>query len=423
VPKVKVAVNKGALMKFSAILREAVDAVATNKSRTALTLLGIIIGVGSVITVVGVGSGAEAIIGELLGSYGSTTLLIFPNETARSENRKRYRYEEITREDIELINSEADAVKAVTPQITMEVELSYSGVNVTANLMGTLHQFLDAQDVKIALGRSLRAEDDVYMRKVGVLGHALAGALFGEEDPVGKFVNIENIVDMEVIGVLALEEKSFISTVSELDTSNNNTLFVPVSTVERVGGSSNIYFLIGEAASEELIDDAKRQILSILTMNHGKWDGKYEKFAIQEMGAVLDTIDTVTGTITAFISIIAGIALLVAGIGIMNIMLVSVKERTREIGTRKAVGAKQSSILNQFVLETLMLCGTGGLIGVALAAVVVKAVADIWNWPALISIQVVWLSTLLSLGTGLVFGLYPASKGAKMDPVEALRYE
>ena len=410
-------------MKFTAVLREAIDAVSTNKSRTALTLLGIIIGVGSVIAVVGVGSGAEAVIGEMLGSFGSSSLIIFPNDAARREGKGRYRIEEITRDDIRMINTQADAVKAVAPQISFEAALIYNGIRKTANLMGTTHHFLDAGGIEIEKGRSLRNEDDVYMKKVGVLGHDLAEALFGDEDPVGKFVKIELAVEFEVIGVLKKEEKSFISTVSEFDTSNNNTLFVPASTVERVEGNSNIYFLIGEAISEEKIDDAKRQILSILTMNHGKWDGIYDKFAVQEMGAILETIDSVTGTITAFVSIIAGIALVVAGIGVMNIMLVSVKERTREIGTRKALGAKQASILNQFVLETLMLCGGGGLVGVGLATVLVEIVARVWSWPALISPQVVELSVILSLITGLVFGLYPASKAAKMDPVEALRYE
>ena len=410
-------------MRFGALFREAIDAVSTNRSRTALTLLGIIIGVGSVITVVGVGSGAEAVIGELLGSFGSSSLIVFPNDAARRENRGKFKIEEITREDILMINSQADAVKAVAPQISLEITLVHGNRKKAANLMGTLHHFLDAQGVEIARGRSLRSEDDLFMRKVGVLGHDLAESLFGTDDPVGEFVKIEGVVELEVIGVLKKEDKSFISTVSEIDTSNNNTMFVPASSVGRVGGSTYIYFLVGEAVSDDRIDDAKRQILSILTMNHGMWDGKYPKFAIQEMGAILDTIDTVTGTITAFVSIIAGIALVVAGIGVMNIMLVSVKERTREIGTRKALGATQASILNQFVLETLMLCGGGGLAGVALAAVLVEIVSRVWNWPALLSLQVVQLSVLLSLSTGLIFGLYPASKAARMDPVEALRYE
>ena len=410
-------------MKLGSLLYEAFTAVRSNKSRTALTLLGIIIGVGSVVTAVGVGDGAKVVIGELLGGFGSSSLLVLPNQAAMRESKWRFQPEEITREDIRLLNTQADAVKAVSPYIQLQVTAKYRDREEKTQLLGTLHHFLNARGVIIARGRFLREEDDQLMRKVGVLGADVAHRLFGDADPLGQYVMIEGIVEMEVIGVLEHEEKSFISTVSEFDTTNNNTIFVPASTVERVGGSSYIYFLMGEAVSEDRVDDAKRQILSILTMNHGKWEGRYEKFVIQEMGAILSMIDTTTNTITAFISIIAGIALVVAGIGIMNIMLVSVKERTREIGTRKALGAKQASILNQFVVETLLLCGLGGLAGVGLAALAIGLVAQLSKWPALISWGVVRLSVILSLSTGLIFGLYPASRAARMDPVEALRYE
>jgi putative ABC transport system permease protein len=410
-------------MGFFSLLSEALLAVSSNKSRTALTLLGIVIGVGSVVTVVGIGDGAKIVIGELLGSFGSKSLIIMPNQAAMRASDWRFRPEQITREDIAMINTGASAVAAVTPQITIEATVTHQGIVEQVQLLGTLHHYLKAQGMRVAKGRFLVPEDDQLMRKVGVLGADIAGRLFPSGDPIGAFVGIDGITQMEVVGVLEQEEKSFISTVSEIDTTSNNTIFVPAATVERVGGSSYIYFLIGEAVSQERIDEAKRQILSILTVNHGKWDGRHEKFVIQEMGAVLDTIDTTTATLTAFISIIAGIALLVAGIGIMNIMLVSVKERTREIGTRKALGAKQASILNQFVVETLIVCGGGGFLGVGLAAGAVAIVAEASGWPAVISWSAVRLSVLLSMTTGLVFGLYPASRAARMDPVEALRYE
>ena len=409
-------------MGFLSLLREALSAIAANRSRTALTLLGIIIGVGAVITVVGVGNGAKTVIGDLLGSFGSKTLMVLPNDVVNRQSQRRYRYEEITREDISRINSEAAAVKAVTPQITVATTASNGGREETVQVMGTLHHYLAAGNLRVARGRFLRPEDDDYMRKVGVLGSKIAAALFGDEDPLGKYVRVDAF-DIEVIGVLDEEKTSFISTVSEFDTSNNNMVFVPASTIGRLTGSSMIYFLIGEAVDEDSIDAAKRQIMAILNANHGKYEGKYEKYVIQEMGAILETIDIVTGTLTAFITVIAGIALLVAGIGIMNIMLVSVTERTREIGTRKALGAKQASILNQFVLETLILCGGGGLLGVGLAATLVAIIARVSSWPALISWGTVRLSVILSLVTGMVFGLYPASRAARMDPVEALRYE
>ncbi len=410
-------------MKLPSLLEEAWLAVRTNRSRTILTILGIVIGVGAVISVVGVGDGAKKVVGDLLGQYGSTSLVVFPNFTAIQSSKGRYKFEEITRDDIQTINSSAQSVAAVTPQITLDVTVKSGELSEKTMLMGTTTTYLEATKLKLSRGRFLNEDDDLFQRKVGVLGAELARKLFGDSNPIGSFVKIENITEIEIIGVLETEEKSFISTVSDFDTSNNNRLFVPSSAVERVGGSSMIYFLNGEAVSKEKIQDAKLEILAILNKNHGKWDGKVEKYQVQEMGQVLTMMDTATGTLTTIVSLIAAIALVVAGIGIMNIMLVSVKERTREIGVRKALGAKQSSILNQFLLETLILCGGGGLFGVVFAAGAIYLVSALTKWPALISGSVIQLAVILSLVTGLIFGLYPASKAAKMDPVEALRYE
>jgi putative ABC transport system permease protein len=410
-------------VRIASLAEEAWLAIRTNRSRTVLTMLGIVIGVGSVIAVVGVGDGAKQVVGDLLGQFGSTSLIVYPNVTALRESRGRYRIEEITREDIEAINAEAHSVRAVTPEITAEAEMRAGEVSVTATLLGTMHQYLDTGRVRVARGRFLNDTDDLYLRKVGVLGATLAGSLFPGADPIGRTVRVNNVMDVQVVGVLEPEEQSFISTVSDFDTSNNNRLFVPSSALSRMGGSTQIFFLTGDAVSVDRIPDATAEILAVLDANHGRWDGTVEKYAVQEMGQVLGMIDTATGALTAAISIIAGIALVVAGIGIMNIMLVSVKERTREIGVRKALGATQSSILNQFLLETLALCGGGGLLGVVFAIAAIQVVAAATKWPALISWSTVELAVILSLVTGLVFGLYPASRAARMDPVEALRYE
>jgi len=410
-------------MRLPALLAEAWLAIRTNRSRTILTLLGIVIGVGSVITVVGAGNGAKRVVRDLLGQFGSTSLIVMPNFPALRESRGKYKFEELTRADVADINAHAPAVKSVTPEVSLETEVRYQQRNEKATLLGTMHQYLNTGTLSIRHGRFLNAEDDLFMRKVGVLGADLARKLFGEEDPVGRFVTLATGGDVQIVGVLEREEKSFISTVSDFDTSNNNRLFVPTGAMDRVGASSQIFFLTGEAVDEERIEEARLEILGVLNANHGKWDGKVEKYMVHEMGAILSMIDMTGDALTALVSIIAGISLVVAGIGIMNIMLVSVKERTREIGTRKALGATQASILNQFLVETLALCGGGGLIGVLIAAAAIRLISYLTKWPALMSPGIVQLAVLLSLATGLVFGLYPASKAAKMDPVEALRYE
>ncbi len=410
-------------MRVASLFEEAWLAIRANRSRAALTILGIVIGVGSVIAVVGIGDGAKHVVGDLLGRFGSTSLLIYPNFTAIRESKGRYRFEEITREDIDTINGEATAVRSVTPELSMDAQVRHGDASEQATLVGTMHQYVEGGKVSVASGRFISEADDDGLRKVGVLGADLAARLFGEAEPVGSFVRVNNLMDFEVIGVLAREEQSFISTVSDFDTSNNARLFVPSSALSRMGGGTQVFLLTGEAVAVGRIEEASREIMAVLDRNHGKWGGTTSKYIVQEMGQILSMIDTATSALTAAISIIAGIALVVAGIGIMNIMLVSVKERTREIGVRKALGARQSTILNQFLIETLALCGGGGLIGVAFAVVAIHAVSALTKWPAMVSWSVIQLAVTLSLVTGLVFGLYPASRAARMDPVEALRYE
>jgi putative ABC transport system permease protein len=265
--------------------------------------------------------------------------------------------------------------------------------------------------------------DDIYMRKTAVMGSLLAENLFGSNNPVGETVDIEGVGPIVVVGVLEEAPPGFTSRISDFDTTHNNTLFVPPSTMERLGGSSMIYFLQAEVLDEEMLDEASQKIRSVLNYNHGKYDGKMEKYIVQEMAALLESINKITATLTVFIAMIAGISLVVAGVGVMNIMLVSIKERTREIGTRKALGAAPYEILNQIMLEALILCGTGGLAGAGISSLAVYFIGKVTGWPALINIKMVMVALILSLLTGLIFAMIPASRAADMDPVDALRYE
>ncbi len=289
-------------------------------------------------------------------------------------------------------------------------------------MFGTLHHFLVVNSsTRLARGRFLHPEDDRLQRKVAVLGAGVAADLFPDAPALGALISIENWFELEVIGILAPEQNSLLEVGEEFTV--DDRVFLPISTLERVTRFDVVSILWGEAVSLREIETAKRQILAILDANHGRFDGVHHKFAVHDWAQLLSTIESTTGTITAMVSVLGIISLVVAGIGVMNIMLVSVRERTREIGTRKALGAQPAAILNQFVVEAVLVCGGGGLAGVGLAAAVIALIAELTGWPGLVSWPTVRLAFLLSFGTGLVFGLYPASRAARLPPVEALRHD
>ena len=408
-------------MRAGSLVIEAAVAVAANRFRMVLAVLGITIGVGSVIAIVGLGDGARVVVRESISSFGAGSLMVMPNWQAVDADGRRYGTELITVEDIEQINAQADAVQMVTPELTFPESARYGGRSIDATLYGTLHYYLEASSVRMAQGRFLDPEDQRSQRKVAVLGAEVAAALFRDESPIGALISIGSWFELEVIGVLTPEEKGLLSVV--VDESVDTRVFLPVSTMERLIGRQGIYFLWGQAANLSQVDAAKQQILAILDANHGRYDGRHRKFQVEDMNQLLETIETTTGTITTLVSLLGVISLVVAGIGVMNIMLVSVRERTREIGTRKAIGAQQASILNQFVVEAVLICGGGGLAGIGLAAAAIAIVAQATDWPGLISPATVRLAFLLAMGTGLASGLYPATRAARMDPVEALRHE
>ena len=406
-----------------ALILAALTAVANNRFRTILALLGITIGVGSVIAIAGLGDGAKLVVRDALSRFGAGSLMVQPNYQAIEASDGRYDSPSVTREDIAQINAQADAVRAVTPQANWTgMSARRLGRTREVEIYGTLHHYLAANSsMRLARGRFLHPEDDRLQRKVAVLGAEVAADLFPDAAALGALISLDDWFELEVIGILAPEEHSFLS--SDDWGSADDRVFVPISTVERVTGFDVVSILWGEADSLQEIETAKQQILAILDANHGRFDGVHHKFVVHDWAQLLSTIESTTGTITALVSILGVIALVVAGIGVMNIMLVSVRERTREIGTRKALGAQPAAILNQFVVEAVLVCGGGGLAGIGLAAAVIAIIEQVTGWPAVISLPTVRLAFLLSFGTGLVFGLYPASRAARMAPVEALRHE
>ena len=412
-------------MRPGSLVFEAAAAVATNRFRAVLAVLGITIGVGSVIAIVGLGDGAKVVVRDAISSFGAGSLMVMPDWRARDADGERYETEFITIEDVEQINAQADAVKAVTPEVMISgqtVRYRDRSSDTDTTLYGTLHYYLAASTVSVAQGRFLNPDDERLQRKVAVIGSEVAARLFPDASPLGELISVGTWFELEVIGVLAPEEQGLLG-VTSFAGSVDDRVFVPVSTLQRLTGWQGIYFLWGQAASLRQIDAAKQQILAILDANHGRHDGRHRKFVVEDMNQLLETIDSTTATITTMVSLLGVIALVVAGIGVMNIMLVSVRERTREIGTRKAIGAQQASILNQFVAEAVLICGGGGLLGIGLAAAAITIVAEATQWPGLILPGTVRLAFLLAFGTGLASGLYPASRAARMDPVDALRHE
>ena len=410
-------------MGIGALIMAALAAVAGNRFRATLALLGITIGVGSVIAIVGLGDGAKLVVRDAISRFGAGSLMVLPNFQVIEASDGRYEWPSITSEDIAQINARADAVLAVTPQANWPgLSARRAGLTREVEVFGTLHHFLAVNSsTRLADGRFLHPEDDRLQRKVAVLGAAVAADLFPDQAALGELISIEHWFELEVIGILAPEQDSLLEVGEEFTV--DDRVFVPISTLERVSDVEVVSILWGEAVNLRDIETAKQQIVAILDANHGRFDGIHHKFVVHDWAQLLSTIEATTGTITAMVSVLGVISLVVAGIGVMNIMLVSVRERTREIGTRKALGAQPAAILNQFMVEAVLVCGGGGLAGVGLAAAVISVIAQATDWPGLVSWPTVRLAFLMSFGTGLVFGLYPASRAARLPPVEALRHD
>lgn len=410
-------------MDFKEMINESIDSITANKSRTALLLIGLVIGIGSVITVVSIGDGSSVAIRELLGGQSATTIFIYPNYNYLSSVQWKYRIEDLTENDIRDLNTNSQYLTGVIPEAAITVNCKAGYREEKSKLIGTLPLYLEVYDLDLEDGRNINWLDHLYKRKVVVIGHTLANSLFPGDDPVGKYIHLQNGNIVEVIGLLKKQKQPMLLSFTDFDATYNNSMFAPFGTMERMGGDSTISFLQGEAIDEEHIDDAMDEILAILNYNHGLYDGKASKYQVEDMSSILKQMDTITNLLTVFISLIAAISLFVAGIGVMNIMFVTIKERTREIGIRKALGAPPYIILNQILLETIILCGSGGLLGTVVSSIAVYLIAHYSGWPAVISIKMVVISVVLALSTGIIFGAIPANRAADMDPVVALREE
>lgn len=397
-------------------VKMATTTLLANKLRSSLTMLGIIIGNASVIAMIGIGEGAQKIATEQFESLGPNLLFIIPG-SPESRNRVMDIPKTLVLEDAKAIAKQVRAIKDVSPEINTRTTINYRNKNSNSSIIGTTPNYLSVRSFEIERGRFFNELDIKRSQPVVVLGPELARKLFGNQNPVGENIRIKN-VSFQVIG-LTVAKGTF------LGNNNDDIAFIPITTMSgRVVGKTSPYgidlSLISVSAQDEnSIKAAEFQLTNLLRLRHKIT--QEDDFTVRIQKNILDIIDTITSGLTLMLAAIAAISLLVGGIGIMNIMLVSVTERTQEIGLRKAIGATQQDILIQFMIEAVILSVAGGVLGIALGGGGIILISIVTPLQAAISPSAVILAASVSGSIGLFFGVVPARRAAQLDPMVALR--
>ena len=405
-------------MLIGEIILVALGAIRANKLRSLLTMLGIVIGVGAVITMVALGSGAQKAVQDQIERLGTNLLTIYPGQSFMRGVASGERVS-LTMDDAKALENTSPVIANVVPEIAGNQQVKYGNQNINVNVNGTTPNFLRVQNYQLIAGRMFTTGDDEARRRVAVLGGGVPEML-GSNGPamIGQTIQIRGI-PFEIIGLLAEKGMS-----SGFGGNPDEQILIPLQTARyRVVGRDRLRSLTVEVSHPDSVNIAMLEIEQALRSAHGIRPGGDNDFQIRNRSEFLATFEETTRTFTFLLAGIAAVSLLVGGIGIMNIMLVSVTERTREIGIRKALGATRRSILFQFVVEALVLCLMGGVIGILVGAGGALALSRLANWNTLISPGAVVLAIAFSAGVGLFFGIWPAQRAARLDPIQALRYE
>ena len=402
-------------MRFTTIFVVALRALRRNSMRSILTALGIIIGVGAVITMVSIGNGAKSQIEAQVATLGQNIITVFPGSFSQGGMRSGFGGAlTLTPEDAEAIAAEVADVDGVSAEITERSQILANGLNWNTTVKGESPDYPAIRNWPIAQGTMFSEQDVKSLGKVAVIGKTVADQLFPNADPIGQTLRIRNL-PFRVVGLL--ETKGFDMRGQDQD----DVVLIPyTSHMRRVSRRTNINTILIQGSSPDKLDRVKMDVEDLLTQRRR---GREPDFTVRTQEEIATMATATSSTMTLLLAAIAGVSLIVGGIGIMNIMLVSVTERTREIGIRLAIGAHGSDVLTQFLIEAILLSSLGGVMGVCLGIAASEIVSQTNGWPVLVSPSSVFIAVGFSAAVGVFFGFYPARKAARLDPIEALRFE
>jgi putative ABC transport system permease protein len=405
-------------MNLVQILRIAMRALARNKLRSALTMLGIIIGVAAVIAMVSVGQGAQQQAQDQIAAMGSNVLFVGSGAVSRGGMSMGWgATKSLVYDDMTAILHECPAIVAAAPGTTATAQVVFGNDNWNTRITGTEPQFFDIKVWTFQEGGSFLQADVESANNVAVIGETVRKNLFGATDPLGQTIRVNNL-PFKVVGVLDLKGTS------PMGDDQDDTIIMPVTTVQKkMNGQTWLRWIMVSAVSREASYAAQKQITAVLRDRHRIRAGQDDDFFVRNLADFAQLADEQSRLFTVLLASIASISLIVGGIGIMNIMLVSVTERTREIGIRMAIGATEGDVQQQFLIEAIVLSLIGGAVGIGLGLGASSTIANTLGWPVLVSTKAIVVAAVFSAAIGIFFGFYPARKAARLDPIEALRYE
>ena len=408
-------------MNFGMIFKVAVLAILRNKTRSLLTCLGIIVGIAAVIAVMAIGSGAQKMMVKEISSMGDNLVMVFPERNRRGAvSVGMGQGQTMTAGDAEAIKKElAYLIKGISPSVRASVQMVYGAKNWSGNVQGVSTDITQISNWTVTDGRFFTEDEEKLATRVCVIGTTVKSNLFEDEDPVGKTIRLKNMT-FKVVGVLGSKGAN------NWGQDQDDVIMAPYTAVQRYLQRSvfrTINMMNISLISMDDLDEAKREIAALLRQRHHLADYQDNDFETRDTTEIMNTIGSVTGLMTVLLTAVAAISLLVGGIGIMNIMLVSVTERIKEIGLRMAIGATPVNILSQFILEAVVLSTVGGAIGVIVGIAGAQVIGEVKGWPIEVGVASTVYAFLFSALVGMFFGFYPAYRASKLNPIDCLRYE